>query len=117
MQYIDFTTDFTDGLERLRNHITWLDSPNGKLESLRDRLEYAKRDLSRVADDQRIKDDIVQLQKDIEKQQIVIIDTLAVIKKVEESIKAAQEKERQPERPVCGGSYTKIHKSSTLRYA
>jgi tetratricopeptide (TPR) repeat protein len=106
-QYIDFTSDFAAGLAKLRNHICWLDSPEGKLQSLKDRLADAKRDLHRSPADQRIKDDIAQLQKDIENQQRIFAYPEGAKKQVEQSIKAAQERERQPERPVSGIAQTK----------
>ncbi len=109
-QYIDFTTDFEVGLAKLRMHIGWLAWPEGILHTLKDRLEDAERDLSRASPEQEplIKDEINQLQKDIENQQRIIADPQGVKEKVEQSIKTAQERERQPERPVSGISCTKF---------
>ncbi len=109
-QYIDFTSNFDAGLAVVRDHLIWLDSPEGKLQSLKDRLSDAKRALSRASVDKisLIKDDIAQLQKDIENQKRIIADPQGAKKQVEQSIKAAQERERQPERPASGISHTKF---------
>ena len=41
-QYIDFTDDFDVALARLRTHLVWLKSPEGKLRALKDRLMDAE---------------------------------------------------------------------------
>ena len=104
-QYIDFTGDFDTGLARLRSHLRWLASPEGVLQSLKDRLEDDNRDLRRARDpdqEARIKNEIALLKKQIEDQQRIIDDPEGGAKRVEESITRGIEQEHQPERPVSG---------------
>ena len=110
-QYIDFTGDFATGLARLRSHLRWLASPEGVLQSLKDRLEDDNRDLRRARDpdqEARIKNEIALLKKQIEDQQRIIDDPEGAAKRVEESITRGIERERQPERPVSGVTHTKF---------
>ena len=110
-QYIDFTGDFDTGLARLRSHLRWLASPEGVLQSLKDRLEDDNRDLRRARDpdqEARIKNEIALLKKQIEDQQRIIDDPEGAAKRVEESITRGIERERQPERPVSGVTHTKF---------
>lgn len=109
-QYIDFSGDFRQSIAKLKKHLRWMASPEGILQALNDRLEDAQRELPRAPAEQqaRIKDDITQLQKDIENQKRIIADPEGAKKQVEQSIKTAQERERQPERPVSGISHTKF---------
>lgn len=79
-QYIDFTGNFDVAQAQLRNHLQWLSSPAGVLQSLKDRLADAKRDLRRATDatqQTRIQDDIAQLEKQIIEQQRVVDDPKA----------------------------------------
>jgi len=108
-QYIDFTGDFDTGLAQLRLHLRWLASPEGVLQSLKDRLEDDNRDLRRARDldqEARIKNEIALLKKQIEDQQFIIDDPEGAVKRVEESITRGIERERQPERPVSGVTHT-----------
>jgi len=110
-QYIDFTGDFATGLARLRSHLRWLASPEGVLQSLKDRLEDDNRDLRRARDpdhEARIKNEIELLKKQIKDQQRIIDDPEGAAKRVEESITRGIERERQPERPVSGVTHTKF---------
>ena len=110
-QYIDFTGDFATGLARLRIHLRWLASPEGVLQSLKDRLEDDNRDLRRARDpdqEARIQNEIELLKKQIEDQQRIIDDPEGAAKRVEESITRGIERERQPERPVSGVTHTKF---------
>lgn len=109
-QYIDFSGDFRQSIAKLKKHLRWMASPEGMLHTLKDRLVDAERELPRAPTEQqaRIKDDITRLQEDIKNQQRIIADPQGAKKQVELSIKTAQEKERQPERPVSGVSRTKF---------
>ena len=110
-QYIDFTGNFDTGLAQLRLHLRWLASPEGVLQSLKDRLEDDNRDLRRARDpdlEARIKNEIALLKKQIEDQQCIIDDPEGAAKRVEESITRGIERERQPERPVSGVTHTKF---------
>src|SRR5262249_41429724 len=75
-QYIDFTGNFDQALARLRNHLKWLDSPDGALQALEDRLADAKRDLRRAGPEQeaRVQEDVSQLGVLIKDQQRIAAD-------------------------------------------
>jgi hypothetical protein len=66
-QWIDFSENFDSGLGKLRKHIAWLDSPEGKLQEAKDRLADAKRALNRahVTDHPRIRQQIAEIEADI----------------------------------------------------
>lgn len=115
-QHIDFTRalesdeQFDAALARLRLHLTWLASPAGVLQGLRDRLADAQRDLRRAKDGPqrtRVQDDIDQLRKDIARQEEIVRDPQAAVRRVEESIARGLEHERQPERPAAGAPRSK----------
>ena len=110
-QYIDFTGSFDQALAKLRNHLNQLRSPAGELRALEDRLADAKRDLRRAdgpEQEARVRDDIAQLEEDIESQRRIVADPDAAKKRTEESIAAGLERERQPPRPLPGISRTKF---------
>jgi tetratricopeptide (TPR) repeat protein len=110
-QYIDFTGDFNTGLAKLRQHLRWLSSPKGVLESLKDRLEDARRDHRRAesSDQQiRIEKEIILLKNQIVDQQHIIDDPEGAAKRVEESITRGIQQERQPEKPVGDITRTKF---------
>ncbi|HYH84435.1 MAG TPA: tetratricopeptide repeat protein [Pyrinomonadaceae bacterium] len=116
-QHIDFTraleseNEFNAALARLRKHFTWLASPAGVLQAMKDRLADAERDLLRDEDptqQTRIQDEIDQLKKDIAKQEEVVRDPKGVARRTEESIARGLERERQPERPVAGVQRSKF---------
>jgi hypothetical protein len=110
-QYIDFTGDFDTGLAQLRLHLRWLASPEGMLQSLKDRLEDDNRDLRRARDpdqETRIKNEIALLEKQIVDQQHIIDDPEGAAKRVEESITRGIQRERHPEKPVGDITRTKF---------
>lgn len=76
-QYIDSSGDFDTGLAKLRRHLEWLSSQEGKLQVMRDRLADAERDLRYENDPvqvARIKDDIDGLEKQIDQQERIVTD-------------------------------------------
>lgn len=102
-QYIDFTGAFQTGVAKLRKHIEWLAQPKGKLQALKDRLADARRDQRRTEDPDlqaRIRDDIGSLKQHIADQEKIVADPQGAKQKVEESIAAGMERERQPRQPV-----------------
>ena len=110
-QYIDFTGDFKTALAKFRLYLQWLDSPDGELHALQDRLADANRDLRRTTDATdraRIEDDIAQLKKQIAEQEKIVADPAAAAKRTEQSIERAIERERAPEKPISGKSKTKF---------
>jgi formylglycine-generating enzyme required for sulfatase activity len=71
-QFIDFTGDFAIGLAKLQNHLTWLASPAGQLQELKDRLADAVRDQRRTSDPhdlKRIAGEIAPLRQQIAAQE------------------------------------------------
>jgi tetratricopeptide (TPR) repeat protein len=110
-QHIDFSGDIETGLAKLRLHLEWLSSQEGKLQSMRDRLADAERELQYENDDlkvTRIKDDIEGLEKQIDQQERIVSDPQGAAARVEESIRRGLERERQPMKPVSGITPTKF---------
>ena len=110
-QYIDFTGNFKTGLARLRNHLIWMDSPEGELHTLNERLADANRDLPRAKDANqraRVQDEIDDLTKQIAKQKRLVADPQGEAARTTNSIRAGLERERKPERPSTGKSRGKF---------
>ncbi|HEY3571678.1 MAG TPA: toll/interleukin-1 receptor domain-containing protein [Thermoanaerobaculia bacterium] len=76
-QYIDFSMDFAAGLKRLRSHLVWLASPAGVLQTLKDRLADATRNLSRMPEEDRppALEEIAELRKKIAQQEALVGDS------------------------------------------
>jgi tetratricopeptide (TPR) repeat protein len=109
--YIDFTGNFDQALARLRNHLTWLESPAGVLQALEDRLADAKHELRRAGraeQETRIKSDIVDLETVIESKRRSVADPEGAKKRTEEIIASGLERERQPSQPIAGVTRTKF---------
>jgi tetratricopeptide (TPR) repeat protein len=110
-QYIDFTGDFDTGLAKLRQHLRWLASPEGMLQSLKDRLEDDNRDLRRARDpdqETRIKNEIALLKKQIVDQQHIIDDPEGAAKRVKKSITRGIQQEHHPKKLVGDITRTKF---------
>ncbi len=110
-QFIDFTGDFAVGLARLQNHLSWLASPAGQVQALKDRLADAVRDQRRTSDAhelQRIADEIALLRQQIAAQEHAIANPAAAAQAVQARIETGLERERQPERPLSGAARTKF---------
>ncbi len=104
-QYIDFTGEFQEGMAKLRLYLEWLASPEGILQSMKDRLADAKRDLRRTSDphrEMRIRDDITLLEQQIAQQRSVIENPQAVAQRIEKSITSGIEHERSIEKSITG---------------
>lgn len=103
-EYINFTSSFDTALARLRKHLSWMDSPAGQLQVLKDRLEDAQRELPRAVPDQqeRIQEDIAELERHIAQQQAIIENPRAAEERVQQSIERGLELVRQPAKPVSG---------------
>lgn len=76
-QYIDFSMDFAAGLRRLRGHLAWLASPAGVLQTLKDRLADATRNLSRMPEQEqpRALEEIAELRRQIALQEALVGDS------------------------------------------
>jgi hypothetical protein len=109
-QHIDFTSNFDNGLARLRAAINRLDSPEGELDQLNQRLTIAQRDLRRAKPDEqtRIKAEIDELTEQIKRQEEIVRNPKAAEEKTEKNIQSGLERERQPEKPVAGKTSTRF---------
>jgi len=109
-QLINFTSAYDSALAKLRNHLKWMDLPEGELQALKHRLADAERDLPRAQPDQqpRIREDIADLQRQIAQQQALIANPQAAQQRVKQSIDLGLERVRQPVEPVSGVTHTKF---------
>ena len=109
-QYIGFTGNYDTSLAQLRKHLRWRSSAEGGLQTLKERMADANRDLQRADADQkaRIEDEIAQVEEQIADQQALIANPQAVEKKARDSIERGLERERQPTEPVAGKHATKF---------
>jgi tetratricopeptide (TPR) repeat protein len=102
-QYIDFTSELQEGLAKLRLYLEWLASPEGILQSMKDRLADARRDLRDTTDphqEMRIRDDITLLEQQIAQQRRVIENPQAVAQSIEKNITSGIEHERSIEKSI-----------------
>ena len=110
-QPIDFSGMFEPAVEQLHTDLQRLTSPQGILQGLKNRLADAQRDLQNTADharQQRIRDDIAQLDGQIRAQERVVADPAAAAQRTQESIASGLEREREPEQRVSGVSRSKF---------
>jgi tetratricopeptide (TPR) repeat protein len=110
-QYIDFTGEFHAALAKLRLYLEWLASPEGILQSMKDRLVDAQRDSRHAThphQEMRIRDEITLLEQQITQQQRVVEDPEAIAQRLEESIAYRLERERQPEKLITVVSHSKF---------
>jgi len=110
-QFIDFTGDFSVGLAQLQNHLGWLSSPAGQLQTLKDRRADALRDERRASDPhdrQRIADEMAPLTRQIAELEEAIAHPQAAAQAVQSRIETGLERERQPEEPPSRGQSVKF---------
>ncbi len=109
-QWIDFTGEFEHGLAKLRKFLREMDSPEGILQSYKDRLADAERALRRSKGDEenRIKAEIEELKAEINRQEEIVKNPKAAEKRTEDNIQSGLERERQPEKPVAGKTSTRF---------
>jgi tetratricopeptide (TPR) repeat protein len=108
-KFIDFTGDFETKLSELRNLIAWLDSPEGVLQALKDRLADAQRDLRRSPENkQRIEKEIEELNALIQSQEKIVRNPKATQEQTQKNIEAGLERERKPEKPIATKTETKF---------
>ena len=110
-QYIDFTGEFETALVKLKKHIRWLYSSEGKLQALKDRLADANRDLRRTEDSgqrTRITNETESLKQQIFELEQIVKDPEGAKERVEKSISTGMERERQPIKPTDGVTRTKF---------
>jgi tetratricopeptide (TPR) repeat protein len=101
-QRIDFSKSFDAGLAKLRDYLSWIDSPEGILQGYKDRLLDAERDLQRTRDEDRprIKAEIEELTKLIAAQQKIVDNPKAAEELTQKNIEAGLERERKPEKLI-----------------
>ncbi|MCJ7434754.1 MAG: TIR domain-containing protein, partial [Anaerolineales bacterium] len=109
-QWIDFTGNFEHGLAQLRMFLRKMDSPEGILQSYKDRLADAERALRRAKDDEakRIQTEIEELKKQIEIQQKIVDDPEGAKAQTQKNIETGLERERKPEKPSAAQTSTKF---------
>lgn len=91
---IDFTA-FERGLTQLRARLQQLDTPKGRLQTLKERLADAERDLrEQPARQERIRDQIAQIKGQIEQQQRVVDDPQRAAKRASIDVERQIERER-----------------------
>ena len=102
-EYVDFTDPFQVALARLRNHLTWLDTPEGVLQALKQRLADAERELERPSEADtrtRIEQDVKELRRQIANQERLLADPGAARERAQDHIASGLEREREPDRAV-----------------
>ncbi|QDU39615.1 Tetratricopeptide repeat protein [Maioricimonas rarisocia] len=103
-QMLDCTRGAVEAVPRLRDHLLWLDTDEGRLEEVRLLLSAAQRDLRRAAtDDQmaRIQRDIERFQHEEDELSRTLENPAAARTRVRQSISRGLERERSaPERHV-----------------
>ncbi len=109
-EYVDFSRSQDEGLAKLRKHLTWLDSPEGLLQALKYRLADAQRELPRAEAEkqERIREDIAELERQIAHQEAVIANPDAARERVQQSIDRGLEQVRQPVKPAAGIAQSKF---------
>ncbi len=109
-QWIDFTGEFEHGLAKLRIFLREMDSPKGVLQSLKDRLADAERDLRRASpeDQGRIHAEIEELKAQIQVQQKIVDNPKAAEEQTQKNIETGLEREREPEKPAAAKTTTKF---------
>lgn len=99
-QHLDFTGNFEAAVSRLRDHLRWLDSPEGLLRATEERLANAQRDRLRAvepAEIARVEAEIIELSAEIARRRRAVEDPAAAAREVAESIAQGLERERSPE--------------------
>ena len=105
LKHQDCTGDFRIALAAIRSHLRWRASPEGVLQTLRERLADAERDLSRAKNQTertRIETDLADLKRQVFDQEQLVKYPEQIAQRVEESIARGIERERQLARPVNG---------------
>lgn len=100
-EYIDFSGPQEPALARLREHLSWMDSPAGTLHTLRIRLEDAKRDYERGDElmRSRIQDDIRELERQIAERESSIADPVEAHRRMDDRIRTDIQKEIEAPAP------------------
>jgi tetratricopeptide (TPR) repeat protein len=109
-QWIDFKVEFEAGLARLRKYLRRVDSPEGMLDNLHDRLFDAERALRRAngEDETRIAAEVDDLKAQIKRQEEIVRNPRAAVEQTRKNIETGLERERQPAKPVVARTTTRF---------
>jgi tetratricopeptide (TPR) repeat protein len=109
-QWIDFTGSFEQGFAKLRLFLRRMDSPEGQLDAMKDRLADAQRDLRRAKEDDqlRIKAELDELTEQIKRQEEIVRNPKAAEEKTEKNIQSGLERERKPVKEVISKQLSKF---------
>ncbi len=105
------TGEFDAAVARLSEHLRWLETDAGRLQTLKDRRADAARDLRDLQDAQqkaRARKEIAQLDREIAALARQVAEPQAVARETEQRIQSGLEREKQPARPVVGRQSTRF---------
>jgi len=108
---IVFAESFDAGLARLREHLRWRATDEGKVHTMSERLNDARRDLAGARSSHektRISEEIAQLQQEIAALQETINHPQEAKERTKKNIEIGLERERQPEVPVATKAETRF---------
>ena len=110
---IDFSNpnDYETALARLRKHVRWLDTNEGKLESLKQRKSDAEHDLRRArsgGERLRIEEDLDEINRQVKELQFSVDHPDDARRRKEQRVEAGLQRARQPEKPVSGRQTSKF---------
>jgi len=109
-QRIDFCENRRIGMAQLRLAIQRIDSPEGQLDALKDRLSAAERDLNNARSENeklRIQAETEELKKQIEIQQKIVDNPKGAKSQTQKNIETGLERERKPDEPTTAETTTK----------
>jgi hypothetical protein len=112
-QRIDFSDpgNYEAALARLCKHLRWLDTPAGKLESLKQRKSDADHALRRARSDNerlRIQEDLDEINRQVKELQFAVDNPEEARRRKEQRIETGLQRVRQPEKPVSGRHTSKF---------
>lgn len=98
-QFIDLSNGFNEGLKKLIERLEFLNSPDGKLFQMEDRMAYLEKELERAIPGEimheRVSDDIARLAKEISEQKRIVENPEASKQEAAETIKENIKKDRE----------------------
>lgn len=98
--YLDFTSDYHLGFQKLVDHLNWLSLPPGILQQTEYVLQDKMRELRRAADDTRrtlVEEEISDLRRECDRLREIVSNPAESERRVSESIARGIDRERQPE--------------------
>ncbi len=107
----DATGGFAAAVARLSEHLRWLETDAGRLQTLKDRRADAARDLRDLHDAQqkaRARQELEQLDREIAALARQVDNPQAVARETEQRIQSGLERERQPAKSIAGRPSTRF---------